>query len=337
MTSRERVIRCLQFNYPDRAPRELWHLPGVPALRKKELEELVTRYPMDFWVPPLPYATGKRTAGVPNTIGNYTDEWGCVWTVAEEGVVGEVKGHPLIGWDAHSAFEAPWELFEGIDFAGINRQCETTDLFVRASTCVRLFERMQFLRGTENTYLDLALLSSDFFRLRDLVHEFFLHEIRLWARTKVDAIAFIDDWGSQNHLLVDPELWRRVFKPLYREYCDTIKAAGKYVFFHTDGNVESIMDDFLEIGVDAINTQLFCMDIEGLAQRFKGRMTFWGEICRQSVLPFGTVADVHRAVCRVRRAFDDGRGGLIAQCEWGTADPAENIAAVYEAWGSTTY
>jgi hypothetical protein len=38
------------------------------------------------------------------------------------------------------------------------------------------------------------------------------------------------------------------------------------------------------------------------------------------------------AVRRVRAALDDGVGGVIAQCEWGLHDPAENIAAVFEAW-----
>jgi len=41
---------------------------------------------------------------------------------------------------------------------------------------------------------------------------------------------------------------------------------------------------------------------------------------------------VRAAVRRVRAAFDDGRGGLIAQCEWGNRDPKENIEAVFDTW-----
>jgi hypothetical protein len=111
-----------------------------------------------------------------------------------------------------------------------------------------------------------------------------------------------------------------------------VHQAGKKVFFHTDGNVMDIYEDLIEVGVDAINSQLFCMDIEEIARRFKGRVTFWGEIDRQQVLAFGTVDDVYRAVARVRRALDDGRGGVIAQCQWGIRNPPENIVAVYEAW-----
>ena len=74
------------------------------------------------------------------------------------------------------------------------------------------------------------------------------------------------------------------------------------------------------------------MNIERIAQRFKGRITFWGEVDRQWLLPFGTPDEVKQGVAKVRAALDDGSGGVIAQCEWGLSDPFENIAAVFEAW-----
>lgn len=69
-----------------------------------------------------------------------------------------------------------------------------------------------------------------------------------------------------------------------------------------------------------------------IGRRFRGQITFWGEIDRQWVLPFGSPADVRAAVRRVRAALDDGNGGVIAQCEWGNDVCAENVAAVFEAW-----
>lgn len=88
----------------------------------------------------------------------------------------------------------------------------------------------------------------------------------------------------------------------------------------------------MEVGIDAINSQLFAMNIEELGKKYKGKITFWGEIDRQRVLPFGTPKTVHEAVMRVRRALDDGTGGVIAQCEWGKNDPIDNIRAVFKAW-----
>jgi hypothetical protein len=170
-----------------------------------------------------------------------------------------------------------------------------------------------------------------------MLHEFFLRDVEMWAKTDVDGIGFMDDWGAQSSLLISPDLWRAVFKPMYRDYCDIIKGSGKYVFFHSDGHIMDIYPDLIEIGVDAVNSQLFCMDIEEIGRRYKGKITFWGEISRQDILPFGTVTDVREAVYRVRRAHDDGRGGVKAHCEWGVRDPKENIETVFEAWLEKDY
>jgi hypothetical protein len=89
------------------------------------------------------------------------------------------------------------------------------------------------------------------------------------------------------------------------------------------------MEDLVTLGFDAINSQLFCMDIEDLGKKFKGRITFWGELDRQHVLPFGKPEEVKEAVRRVRRALDTGRGGVIAQMQFGKF---ENIEEAFEAW-----
>jgi len=188
------------------------------------------------------------------------------------------------------------------------------------------------LRGAENVYLDLAYDSREFRTLLDLVHSFYLEEIELLASSNVDGVFLMDDWGTQESMLISPTMWRAVFKPLYKEYCEIIHGAGKFAFFHTDGFVEPIFGDLIEVGVDAINSQLFCMDIERLGERFKGKVTFWGEIDRQRILPFGTEDDVKAAVGRVRAALDSPAGGVIAQCEWGKDNERDNIEAVFDAW-----
>jgi len=332
MTPRERVIKTLEFDSPDRAPRDLWALAGVGMFRPAELDEVRDRFPSDFGGPECRYGEATRKRGTPAEVGTYVDEWGCEWTVAEDGVCGEVKNPPLADWSALKSFQPPWELLDGADFSKVNESCANSDLFMKTGCMARPFERMQFLRGSENLFIDLAYLPKEVYQLRDMIHEFELRDIEMWAKTDVEAVSFMDDWGTQNSLLISPELWREFYKPLYKAYCEILKKAGKYVFFHSDGHTMSIIPDLIEIGVDALNTQIFCMDIEELGRRFKGKITFWGEICRQNILPFGTVEEVREAVRRVRRALDDGTGGVIAQCEWGNNDPKENVVAVFETW-----
>ncbi|NPV53924.1 MAG: methyltransferase [Firmicutes bacterium] len=332
MTSRERVIAALHFQPVDRVPRDLWTLPGVKMFRSGELAEVTSKFPLDFVEPRYRYGEGRRARGEVGIVGEYVDAWGSVWKVGEPGVAGEVKNYPLADWAVLDTYRLPWELLEEADLSQVNKSCAETDKFVKVGTETRPFERMQFLRGTENLFIDLAYGTREVYRLREMLHDFFTREMEMWAHTDVDAVSFMDDWGSQKGLLISPDMWRAFFKPLYKDYCDILHSHGKFVFFHSDGNIEAIYPDLIELGIDALNSQLFCMNIEELGRAYRGKITFYGEIDRQHLLPFGTPQDVRDAVWRVRRALDGKNGGVIAQCEWGVKDPRENIEAVFEAW-----
>lgn len=334
MNSRERIIRTLKHEEVDRVPRTIWYLPGINMFRQEELIDVLQKYPGDLGSPVYRYGTGNRCKGIPYEVGEYTDAWGCVWQIGEPGVIGEVKKYVLENWAAMDTYSLPWEILEEADFSQINESCKKSDKFILAGTETRPFERMQFLRGTENLFMDLAYGVAEVYKLRDKLHEFYIREMEMWANTGVDGVSFMDDWGTQTSLLISPRLWREFYKPLYKDYCDILHSKGKFVFFHSDGNIEAIYPDLVEIGVDAINSQLFCMDIEKLGDQYGNRITFWGEIDRQFILPYGTTEDVRNAVKRVAKAFLKGkRTGVIAQCEWGCKDPKENIEAVFDEWG----
>ena len=96
-------------------------------------------------------------------------------------------------------------------------------------------------------------------------------------------------------MIVSPEYFRNYYKALYKEYSDIAHHYGKYVFMHSDGNISEIIPDLIEVGINALNSQLFCMDIEELGIRFRGKITFWGEIDRQKILPDGTKSDIEDA------------------------------------------
>lgn len=332
MTSRERVLKTLNFEAVDRAPRQLWALPGIPMYRNDEFMEVMNLFPSDFGGPAASYGVSKRATGTACVVGEYTDDWGSVWHVAEPGIVGEVKAPPLEDWSALATYTPPYELLDEADFSHVNESCANSDLFIVAGTHTRPFERLQFLRGTENIFMDLAYGAEEVTKLIKMIHDFSCREMEMWANTDVDAVSFMDDWGSQTSLLISPSMWREIIKPLYKDYCDILHAKGKYVFFHSDGYIEAIYPDLIELGVNALNSQLFCMDIEGLGEKYRGKITFWGEIDRQHILPLGTTDEVRAAVRRVRKALDNGCGGVIAECEWGIGAPKENIIAVFDEW-----
>ncbi|HDS30746.1 MAG TPA: methyltransferase, partial [Firmicutes bacterium] len=295
MNSRDRVIKTLNHQPSDRVPRDLWILPGTLMFREPEVKKLFEKFPSDFAVPKFSYGKGEREIGTRCETPRYTDAWGCVWEVAQRGIIGEVKNPPIDDWSKLANFKPPWELLRNADLSFVNKSCSESDKFMLTGTQTRPFERLQFLRGSENVYIDLAYGTKELFTLIGILHDFFCAEMRMWAETDIDGISFMDDWGSQNSLLISPDMWRGIFKPLYKDYGDILHEKGKFVFFHTDGNIELIFPDLIEVGIDAVNSQLFCMDIEKLGEQYRSRITFWGEIDRQNVLPFGTVEDVRKA------------------------------------------
>lgn len=322
MTSRERVRNALEFKEVDRIPIENYH-EGINEL-----------YASDVWSPTFKYGKGQRS-GVVNRKGSWVDEWGCVWVAAEEDVKGEVKHSPLNDWAAFDRFQPPWDVLDEADLSMVDRQCHESDKFMISfwDTAASPFQRMQFLRGTENLFLDLAYGDVNVYKLRDMVHEYLMRQLNMWVRTAVDGIHIEDDWGAQHSLLISPKLWREFYKPLYKDYCDLAHSYRKYVLMHSDGYIMEIIPDLIEIGVDAVNPQLFCMDIEELAKLYHHKIAFWGEIDRQYLLPFGTEAEVRAGVRRVANAFlPYGRTGIVGQCSWGKDMKRENILAAYDEW-----
>lgn len=327
----------MEFKGPDRVPRHLWRLPGTKMFRQDDIKRILQKYPEDITILEFTYGRGKLTQGERYKKGVVaTDEWGCQWHAAEDGVVGEVKEPPLKDIAQAEQLHAPYEILDGADFGKVNEMCAATDAFTLAWTTVRPFERMQFLMGTEQLFVELMYNSRHLYRLRDIVHQFYMEELRRWVRTDVDGISFMDDWGSQRSLLISPQMWRELFKPLYKDYCELIHSKGKYAFMHSDGNIEEIYPELIEAGVDAVNSQLFCMDIEKLGREYKGKITFWGEIDRQHILSFGNKHQVAEAVKRVKESLWLADGGVIAQCEFGLKDPVENIETVFETWQAVT-
>ncbi len=324
------VKQTLTFSSPERVPRDVWILPWAGIHYPEELAQIRERFPNDIVGAPGFQRELPPTYGDQYGIGTYIDEWGCAFENVQPGVIGEVK-HPLVArWEDLDKVRPPEGLLS-IDVEQVNDFCQSIDCFVTAGCCPRPFERMQFLRGSENLYFDLAELPGDFFTLLERVHQFYLKELELWAKTDVDALTFMDDWGAQRSLLISPRLWRQIFKPLYKEYIDLAHRHGKFIFMHSDGYTLDIIPDLIELGLDALNAQLFTMDIDQVGARFRGKITFWGEIDRQRLLPFGTTADIDQAVRQVKEALY-ANGGVIAQCEFSAGAKPENVYQVFQSW-----
>ena len=334
MTPRELMKATLNFeNKTGRVPRDLWTVPWANEHEGEMLRKVQEDFPVDIVTAPGRLSIPTISKGDPHVIGTHIDPWGCKFTNIQSGVIGEVKDALVQDedWDDWENVHIPTELLS-FNIDDVNAYCRNTDKYVKGSCCPRPFEQLQFIRTTEDLLADLVDPPKNMLLFMDKMFAFYCELMEKWAKTEVDALMFMDDWGSQNSLLINPVAWDKYFRPFYQEFIDIAHRNGKDIFMHSDGNTLLIYPKLIEMGLDAFNSQIFCMGLDNLEQ-YKGKITFWGEIDRQHMLPNGSVRDIENAVKEVYdRLWDNG--GCIAQCEFGPGAKGENVYAVYNTWNS---
>jgi uroporphyrinogen decarboxylase len=137
-------------------------------------------------------------------------------------------------------------------------------------------------------------------------------------------------------MLFSPRTWRALFKPRLERMFAVFREAGLPVILHSDGDIAQILPDLVEIGLTALNPiQPEVLDIRWLKQTFGERLAFYGGVSTQTVLPYGTPAEVHQAARTAMNILaSDGTGLLLAPSHRMTADiPVENVVALLEFMG----
>lgn len=332
LTSRLLVYRTLEFTSPARIPRQLFCPPGIEIEEKEKtsLQFIRSKYPDDLVMAPVVYLSSATPSLRARGRNLYRDEWGCLWERPAPYYLGKVKEAPLQDLSQIASYRPPEFILE-IDREAVRDFCRRTECFVLSGVEVRLFERLQSLRGEMELFQDLARLPNEFLALLKLVHDFNLKLIDVWSSTPIDGLVLVDDWGGQDRLLISPQLWRRLFKPLYQEYVELIHSRGKKVFFHSDGYILEIIPDLIEIGIDALNAQLFTLGLEQLGDMARGQLTFWGCADMEFFPVSKTKLDIRQKV----KALKDMlflEGGLIARVDFLPGVKMENLINFLAAW-----
>jgi uroporphyrinogen decarboxylase len=204
------------------------------------------------------------------------------------------------------------------------------------------FERAIAMQGMETFMINMvsdpdfarALLEKTAAYCKQLIGRF-LEELG----ENVDIIKIGDDLGTQESLMISPKMYREMLKPVHADYISFIKSRTKAkVFFHSDGDVVPLIDDFIEIGVDILNpiqTSAGSMsDLPALKKRFGKNIVFCGGIDSHRVLPFGSVEEVRQEVRRVMDTLGPGGGYMLGCVHTVMNDvPPENVLAMVDAVG----
>ena len=180
-------------------------------------------------------------------------------------------------------------------------------------------------------------------RLMDMIFDCECDMMALVARRGFHGIHFADDWGTQTGLMISPALWRKLFKPRYRQQFARARNLGLHIWFHCCGNLAEIVEDFHEIGVDVLNiAQPNVVDVAGGRRRLRGRQCFLMPISYQTVSISGTPEEIYAEAQRLYDLLGTPAAGSSATsrstaawaCRRRTTAPAPRLsAACGRLWG----
>lgn len=305
MNSRERTLAVINRKLPDRIPVDCIHVENAAEIAEylkisSDQESVLKTLGIDGRV----VGPGKYTGTMPDSIYcEAVDEWG---TAAEQDY-GFAHRYPLESVSELSEIEAyHWPLPSKYDFA---ESAQTAKSIVQSGTATRgpywkpIFCRMSSLFGMEETMVTMmtepGIFEAALEKVVDHTYEYCNHLISAHGEN-LDVFCLGDDFATQRGLMISPDLWRKFLKPCYEKLFSLAKKAGKPVWFHSCGDITSVLPDLIDIGMDVWETvQLHTLPIsaEKLKNEYGKDITFFGGINTQN-LPFASPAEIEAEVLK---------------------------------------
>ncbi len=346
LTHRERVLLALDHRQSDRVPIAMV-CSGINEPARTELEALLRRergIGLDQYLRPLIDIRSVAPPYVGPPLPERTDVWGVRRMPVSygEGSYDEIEHYPLAGAErpedvARHAWPSPdWYDYAALADLTADVQADGGPYCLMVANG-SIFETSWYMRGFEQTFMDLALRPELAHAIFERVCDFHVERIRRALRAadgEVDLVFTADDIGGQQGLLMSLEMWGEHLKPYHERLNRAIHELGARVIYHSDGAVMEAVPGLIEMGIDVLQALQFDaegMDPVALKEGWGDRLGFEGGVSVQQTLPFGTPEDVRREVAERIDVLARGGGyicGPSHAIQAGT--PPENILALFD-------
>ena len=336
MLPKSAIKACLAGKPTSVVPADLlWFDGKFVEKNQHEVEQLCREFSDDI-VKSTPKLI-KRARDPSLEPGEFTDDWGCLFRAAPDGV-GSHPTRPIITsveeWERYVAAGIPGissdpfvSPVEDAVFANQNR-------YVVAQFWRTFYERMYMLIGFENLMIEIATKGELFLRMLSHLRDFTIQGIELIAEAGADAVFLADDWGTQHRLQISPTMWRHYFKPAYSAAIETAHAKGLDVWFHSCGHITEIIPEWIDLGLDvSAHLQAAALDLVAIGKEYHGQITFFGGIDVQFNLVMGNRDSIREEVQTLINHFHAFEGRYIASPGNSIMPetPVENVRSLFEA------
>ena len=348
MTSKERVKRTFNFEKPDRVPINYmtnWtiHTKFAKALGVDDanFDKVADIIGVDFkglWVPYRGPSLFKQVEGldVDPVYGHYTK---LIYNKA--GFYHDFCNFPLKDADDETIANFPVPNPDDFDYSNIDgwlNDIKDKAVYIGGGGTADIINCTGRVMGMEETLVrlyeeDEAALNYIDRRLNmDLG---VLERIMQKSKGRVDYLWLGEDLGTQIAPMISLDLYRKVFRPRHQKFIDFAKSCNLPVMVHTCGSSSWVYNDFIEMGVNAVDTlqpEAANMNPKYLKEHFGGKLCFHGCISTAGVLTVGNVSDVENNVKETIETFRDLNCYMLSPTHMIQDNtPVENIIAMYEA------
>jgi uroporphyrinogen decarboxylase len=273
---------------------------------------------------------------------DWNPEWGVMGAPGATAHFQEML-HPMARFTSpEQVLEYPWpDFLDPYRWDGVPERAaalKSRDLVTTGFLAMTIFEIAWYLRGMDTFMEELICDEPIAVALMDHITDIRVGMAHNFAAAGADILMLGDDVATQLDMMISPELWRDTIKPRLARVIRAAKEVnpGILIFYHGDGNMERIIPELIEIGVEILNpVQPECMDPVLMKQRFGGELAFWGCVGTQTTMPFGTPDSIRQKCRELIDSVGGGGGLLLAPTHTLEPDvPWENVEAFIEAMRS---
>jgi uroporphyrinogen decarboxylase len=347
MRSKERALIAFARQQPDRVPINYMANPGIDARLKKHFglatdddEGLRQALGVDFRTVTAPYIGPKLHADLPE---RSIDMWGIHRRWIEHGSGGywDYCDFPLREANLEEIAAWPMPSPDDFDYDDLAEQCKRY-----AEYCVVLggagiadmINSTGMIRNMEQVMVDLITDDPACLRYIDrrLEVQLAMAERCLEAaQGGIDVLWMGEDLGTQKGPMISASLYRKHLRPRHQRVVDLGKAYGIPVAIHSCGSSSWAFDDFIEMGIDVVDTlQPEARDMMPayLKERFGDRLAFHGCISTAGPVAKGSVQETVDDVRQILQVMMPGGGYAFSPTHMlQDNSPTENVLAMYEA------
>jgi uroporphyrinogen decarboxylase len=276
---------------------------------------------------------GFEGGGDGSVVGSqWSDIWGTVWHKIHDGVMGLPKGYPLADIENLKHYKFPDPNDERIckKIYQMAESFQGGDVFLGGSHRDTLWEKAYMLVGMDN--MAMYFLSEPEFA-RDVLHKIMDFQMEIaqhYMKIGIEFASLGDDLGTQLGSLLGPKVVNEFLVPEYKRLFNFYKERNVLIGFHSCGNIESVIETFMMLGVDILNPiQATANNLDEIRARTKGRMSLQGGVSSATIMDGPVDRIVEEVKKRMKQLGQDG--GYFCCPDQGMPFPKEHIDAVYKA------